>query len=138
MHGDIAMLRQRIRHIAHDPAGHLRLFANRDAIQEHIPAGGLLDRGNDAHGGRLAGAIRSHEAEDMAGIEREGDIVDREGPAEFFPQVFDWDFHGESAGSTKPNTTAEDLVRFGLEAEPSPFSIKGFSFNSAIYEFGSK
>ena len=92
---DVRMRGQGIGHIAHGPAGEFGFLANRNAVEQHVAGSRFLDGGNDPHGGRLARAVRAHKTEDVTGVKRERNIVHGNRLAEFFPQIFDLDFHDD-------------------------------------------
>ena len=83
--GDVGVRGQRVGHVTDDAAREFRLLADGNAVEQHVAGGGFLDGGNDAHGGGLARAVRADEAENMAGIKRERNVVHGHGLAEFLP-----------------------------------------------------
>ena len=52
------------------------------AAQRHLAARGRQHAGDEVEGGRLAGAVRADQAEDLAGAHLEADVVDRHQAAE--------------------------------------------------------
>ena len=63
-----------------------RPAADAGAVEPHVARVGAVDAHHQAHHGRLAGPVRSDEAEDFAAIDAEIDIIDGRQTAEAFAQ----------------------------------------------------
>jgi hypothetical protein len=82
-----------LRQVADEALRLQRLLAHVVAADGDAPRAGRHEAGDHAHGGRLAGAVGAEEAEHLAALHREGDVVHRALGAERLYQVFDFD-HG--------------------------------------------
>ena len=126
--GHVVVRGERVGHVADAAARILRLLADGDAVDEHVALGRLFQRGDDAHGGGLARAVRPDEAEDVAVVEGEREVVHGHGLAEAFVKSANLNFHFTSSGPSRPMMVwrARDLP--GL---PRPFSMNGVSAMTA-------
>ena len=84
------------------PGNEIRLLDDGDSVDETVAGGRLVEGGEDAHGGGLAGPVGADEAEDLSRREREGDVVHRAGLAVVLAEVVDLDAHGWSHRSGEP------------------------------------
>jgi hypothetical protein len=78
--------------------------------------------GQDPHGGRLAGAVGSEEAENLAAGDREADIADRRHPGEGFHEVPDFNSgrgigHGMGQGKTNTGGSGSSEAQFLGDAD---------------------
>jgi hypothetical protein len=60
-----------------------------DAVEEHLSARRLVDAGNHVEAGRLAGTVRTEQAQDLALVDIEAHIIDCLEAAEVDGEVFD-------------------------------------------------
>ena len=86
--------RRRFRQIAGPALGLDRLVEDVEARDDGFALGGRHEAGEDAHRRRLAGAVRAEEAEDLAALDAEADVVDRRDAAVAFREVLDLDHVG--------------------------------------------
>src|SRR5439155_14885702 len=91
---NVAVVGQRVGDVTDEAVGLLRLLDDADAVDVGVAGGGLLEGGEDAHGGGLAGAVGADEAEDLAGGEGERDVAHGAGGAVVLAEVVDLDAHG--------------------------------------------
>ena len=75
---------------AADPVG---IVDHGEAVDQGVAGGGQVQRGQDPHAGRLAGAVGADVAENLPLVDRERDVVDRPRAAEMPVQVSQLD-HG--------------------------------------------
>ena len=81
-----------LRHVADRAADGVRLArARRGRRPTRCPASGVRQRDEDAHGRRLAGAVRPEQPEDLALAHRERDAVERLHLAVALPELVDDD-----------------------------------------------
>src|ERR1035437_5137708 len=102
--GDVRVRRQSVWHITDHAACEFRFFTDGNAVEHHVAGSRFFNRRDDPHRRGLARAVRPHETEDVAGIERERNVVHGHRLAEFLPQIFDLDFHENKILLPRPST----------------------------------
>jgi hypothetical protein len=70
-HGELAIQRERLRHIAHAPARVDVVRVDRLAEQPGLAVAGRQQAGEHLHGGGFAAAVGAQEAEDLAAADAE-------------------------------------------------------------------
>jgi len=87
LHGQLAIERERLRHVAHTPAcGHVA-WIHRLAEQLRLALAGRQQAGQHLHGGGLAAAVGAQEAEDLAALDAKAHMVHRHEVAEAHRQI---------------------------------------------------
>ena len=93
-----------------------------DALDAHRAAGGQRARGGDGDGGRLAGAVGSKQAEDLALLELQVDAVDCDNallPVVDLRQLFDFNNQRITHADREVRTSAK---QFNLTNRPGSFA----------------
>jgi hypothetical protein len=81
-HRQLAIQRERLRHVAHAPA-RLQVFGVELAAEQQRLAGARFEQaGEHLHRGRLAAAVGAEKAEDLAAPHRQVDVIHRDEVAE--------------------------------------------------------
>ena len=75
-HGQLAVQRERLRHVAYAPARVDVLRVDRMAKQPRLALAGGQQAGEHLHGGRLTAAVGAEKAEDLSATDAEIDVVD--------------------------------------------------------------
>ena len=89
--GHVGVERRRFRQVAGAPLGFDRLVEDVEAGDDRFALGGRHVAGQDAHRRRLAGAVGAEEAEDLAALDAEADVVDGGDAAVAFREVLNLD-----------------------------------------------
>ncbi|MNZ46506.1 hypothetical protein D3C78_641890 [compost metagenome] len=95
-YGQLAVQRERLRHVANPPARLHVLRIHRLAEQRAGSLAGRQQAGEHLHGGGLAAAVGAEEAEDLPALDAETDVIDRNEIAEAAGQVVGLD--GDAVG----------------------------------------
>src|SRR5438477_5858620 len=82
--GEIAIKRERLRHVADVLANELALLLDVIAVDEGVPFGRHKEAAENADQRRFAGSVRPEEAEDLAARDLQRDVVERANVAEVF------------------------------------------------------
>jgi hypothetical protein len=85
----VGVERRRFRQVADAPLGLDRLIKDIEAGDDGFAVRGRHVAGQDPHGRRLAGAVRAEEAEDLAALDAEADVVDGRDTAISLREVLD-------------------------------------------------
>ena len=111
-HGHVVVIAEMVGHPADEPADVGRVVDDIDAADLGGAHGGVVEGGEDPHGGRLAGAVGADEAADRAVRDLEGDAVDGLELAEVAVEVVDDDGgHGRGGGKKEEGLTGRNLRR---------------------------
>ena len=89
LHRQIGVEAEALGHVGQPRLGPLRIARHGDPIHERVPRGRPQDPGEHAQGGGLAGAVRPHEAEQLAAPDLEAHPGDGGEIAEFAAEAFD-------------------------------------------------
>ena len=87
----VGIERRRFRQVAGAPLGFDRLIEDVEPGDDRLALGRRHVAGQDAHRRRLAGAVRPEEAEDLAALDAEADVVDGGDAAVAFREVLNLD-----------------------------------------------
>ena len=92
-HGELAIQRERLRHIAHAPARVDVVRIDRLAEQPGLAVARRQQAGEHLHGRRFAAAVGAQEAEDLAPADAEVDVIDGGEVAKAHGQALGLDGH---------------------------------------------
>src|SRR5262249_199984 len=104
---------EEVGHVAHDAANFLGAVVDRVAAHRRLAPGRVEQRGEDAHGGRLAGAVGSDEPVDVALLQLQRQPVEGVQVAVHLRQIARLDHGPPAVGSREVSTTTVSYVRSG-------------------------